>query len=73
MSTTIQISDNIQQILERMKMFKRETYNDVIERMVEDDLEINDRTKKEIEEARKQIKAGKFITQEEAEKRLGLK
>ena len=28
--------------------------------------------KKEIEEARKRIKAGKFITQEEAKKRLGL-
>ncbi|PIN77896.1 hypothetical protein COV15_01220 [Candidatus Woesearchaeota archaeon CG10_big_fil_rev_8_21_14_0_10_34_12] len=72
MSTTIQISDNVKSILDRMKMIERETYNDVIERMIEDDLELNEKTKVEIEEARKRIKAGKFIIQEEAKKRLGL-
>ena len=73
MSTTIQISDSVKQILDRMKMIKRETYNDIIERMIEDDLELNEETKKEIEEARKRVKAGKFITNEEVEKRLGIK
>lgn len=72
MPTTIQISDNIKNTLEKMKMFERETYNDIIERMIEDDLELNERTKKEIEEARKRIKAGKFLTHEEVKKRLGL-
>ena len=72
MPTTIQISDNVKIILDRMKMIERETYNDVIERMIEDDLELNEKTKIEIEEARKRIKSGKFITQEEAKKRLGL-
>lgn len=72
MSTTIQISDNVKSVLDRMKMIERETYNDIIERMIEDDLEINEKTKIEIEEARKRIKSGKFITQEEAKKRLGL-
>jgi len=72
MPTTIQISDNVKTILNRMKMMERETYNEVIERMIEDDLELNEKTKIEIEEARKRIKAGKFITQEEAKKRLGL-
>ena len=72
MSTTIQISDNVKTILYRMKMIERETYNDVIERMIEDDLELNEKTKQEIEEARKRVKSGKFITQEEAKKRLGL-
>ena len=72
MSTTIQISDNVKSVLDRMKMIERETYNDVIERMIEDDLELNEKTKVEIEEARKRIKSGKFITQEEAKKRLGL-
>lgn len=33
--------------------------------MIEDNLGINERTKKEIEESRKRIKAGKFLTQEE--------
>ncbi|MEK6922890.1 MAG: hypothetical protein AABX08_03775 [Nanoarchaeota archaeon] len=72
MPTTIQISDNVKSVLDRMKMIERETYNDVIERMIEDDLELNEKTKVEIEEARKRIKAGKFITQEEVKKRLGL-
>ena len=72
MSTTVQISDNVKLVLDRMKMIERETYNDVIERMIEDDLELNEKTKIEIEEARKRIKAGKFITNEEAKKRFGL-
>ena len=72
MPTTIQISDNVKTILDRMKMMERETYNEVIERMIEDDLELNEKTKIEIEEARRRIRAGKFITQEEAKKKFGL-
>lgn len=72
MTTTIQLSNNVKTILESMKLFKRETYNEVIERMLEDDIELNEKTKKEIEEARKRVKAGKFITHEEVKKRLGL-
>ena len=72
MPTTIQISDNVKLVLDRMKMMERETYNEIIERMIEDDLELNEKTKIEIEEARKRIKSGRFITQEEAKKRLGL-
>ena len=68
MPTTIQISDNVKSVLDRMKMIERETYNDVIERMIEDDLELNEKTKKEIEEARK----GKSISHEEVKKRFGL-
>lgn len=68
MSTTIQISDNIKHVLDRMKIFNRETYNEVIERMIEDDFELNEKTKKEIEEARK----GKSISHEEVKRRLGL-
>ncbi|MFA5259572.1 MAG: hypothetical protein WC402_05865 [Candidatus Pacearchaeota archaeon] len=72
MSTTIQISDNVKNTLDKMKMLERETYNDIIERMLEDDLELNAQTKKDIEEARKGIKSGKFYTQEEVEKKLGI-
>ena len=68
MPTTIQISDNVKLVLDRMKMMKRETYNDLIERMIEDDLELNKKTKKQIEEARK----GKSISHTEVKKRFGL-
>jgi len=72
MPTTIQISDSVRNTLEKMKLIERETYNDIIERMIEDDLELNEKTKKEVEEARKRIKSGRFLTQKEVEKRLGL-
>ncbi len=72
MPTTIQISNSIKKTLERMKMFNRESYNDIIERMLEDNLEINEKTKKEIDEARKRIQTGKFTTQEQIEKDFDL-
>ena len=72
MPTTIQISDDIKQKLDKMKFFERETYNEILERMVEDNLELNDKTKKELDEARKQVKKGNFLTQEQVEKKLGL-
>ncbi len=72
MSTTIQICDNVKTILDKMKIIERETYNDIIERMIEDDMGLNAKTKKEIEEAKERIKSGRFITHEEVKKRLGL-
>lgn len=70
MATTIQISDQIKERLDKMKLFQRESYNEIVERMIEDNLELNEKTKKEIEEARKRVEAGEFVTQEEAEKRF---
>jgi predicted transcriptional regulator len=72
MATTIQISDKIKMILDRKKMIERETYNDVIERMIEDEIEINKATKKEIEEAKSRVDSGNFISQEEVKKRFRL-
>ncbi len=72
MPTTIQISNEVKTSLDKMRIFERETYNEVIESMIEDNLELNEKTKREIEEARKRIKSGKFITQEQVEKELGL-
>ena len=69
MTTTIQISDAVKIALERMKMMGRESYNDVIERILEDDLELSEKTKKELEERKKNPR---FISHEEVKKRLGL-
>jgi len=69
MSTTIQISDKVKTVLDKMKMIERETYNEIIERMIEDDLEINEKTKKELEERRK---SKEFISHEDVKKRYGL-
>lgn len=72
MATTIQVSDEVRNKLEKMRIFSRESYNEVIERMMEDDLELNEKTKKEIEEAEKRINEGKFVSHEEVKKRFGL-
>jgi len=72
MATTIQISDNVKEALEKMRIFNRETYNEIIENMIEDQMEINEKTKKELDEARKRIKKGEFVTFEEVEKKFGL-
>ena len=72
MATTIQISDNVKAVLDRMKVMPRESYNDVIEIILEDSLELSEKTKAEVEEARARIEAGDFVSQEEVERELGL-
>jgi predicted transcriptional regulator len=71
MVTTIQINEDIKAVLNQMKIFDRETYNDVLERLIEDIHELNDTTKKEIESALKEIKNGKYITHEDLAEELG--
>ena len=61
----------MKQVLNKMKLYERDTYNEILERMIEDDLELNEKTKKEVQEAKKRIASGKFLTQKEVEKKLG--
>ena len=72
MVTTIQISKELKATLSKRKLFKRETYEDVIWGLLEDTMELNEETKRDIEESLKEIEQGKFVTLEEAKKRLGL-
>ena len=72
MATTIQISDNVKQILDKMKIYERETYNEIIENMIEDQMEINEKTKKELDKARERVDNGEFVTLEDVEKKFGL-
>ena len=72
MTTTIQVEDEIRNTLNNMKLHTRETYNDVLERLIEDFRELNEETKKEIDLARAEIEAGKSHTLAEVKKELGL-
>lgn len=72
MATSIQISGNLQQELLKRKLFDSETYEEVIWDMVEDSQELNEEVKKEIAEARAEIKAGRFHTLAEVKRELGL-
>ena len=68
MNTTIQVSQSVKRNLDKMKIFERETYNEIIENMIEDNLELNEKTKKEIEESRK----GRSIPHEKVKDMLGI-
>ena len=72
MTTTIQISEELQDELVKRKFFERETYEEVIWDMVEDTRELNEQTKKEIAEARAEIKARKVHKLSKVKKELGL-
>ncbi|MBS3122475.1 hypothetical protein J4434_06355 [Candidatus Woesearchaeota archaeon] len=71
MATTIQVSEQLVETLKKRKQYDKESYEEVIWNLVEDTMEINEETKKEIEQARVDIKAGKFYTHEQVKKRLG--
>ncbi len=72
MATTIQISNDLQQELNKMKLFTRETYEEVIWNAIEDTKELSEQTKKEILESRKEIADGKFVTLSELEKKYNI-
>ncbi len=55
-----------------MKIHPRETFNDVLERVVEDLRELDKGTLVEVEKARAEIRAGKYLTQEQVRKAMGL-
>ncbi len=72
MATTIQVSPELVQELKNRKMFDNESYEEVIWDLIEDTMELSEETKKEIEQAEKEYKEGKFHTLEEVKKELGL-
>jgi len=71
-TTTIQISKDLQAKLEARKIFAKESYEEVINDLIEDTMELSDETKKDIKQARKEIKAGKFSTLAQVKKEFGL-
>ncbi len=71
-STTIQISQDLQQELNKMKLFSRETYEEVIWNVIEDTKELSEQTKIDIAKSRKEISEGKFITLTNLKKKYGV-
>lgn len=72
MATTIQVSEQLLDTLKKRKLYEKESYEEVIWDLVEDSKEVSQETKQEIEQARADIKAGKFYTHDQVKKRLGL-
>ena len=72
MDTSIQISKRLQKELLKRKFFIKETYEEVIWDMIEDNEELNAQTKKELAETRAEVKAGKVHSLSKIKKELGL-
>lgn len=71
MPTTIQVSEKLQKELSKRKLYSKETYEEVIWDLMEDSHELDEETKKELAQARLEIKEGKYHTMEEVKKELG--
>ena len=59
METTIQVSKNLINVLKAMKMYQKESYEEIIWDLVEDRAEFSEETKKNIAQSEKEIKEGK--------------
>jgi len=73
MVTSIQISEELKEILSKKKLSERETYENIIWNLLEDNMELNEQTKKELEASRKEIKEGKIITLNKLKEELSIK
>ena len=72
MVTSIQISEKLQKELVKRKLFDKEAYEDVIWDLIENVRELSEETKREIAEAREEIKEGRAHTLADVKKELGL-
>lgn len=76
-ATTIKIHEETKHDLDAFREHKNESYDDVIKKMiyivknVKRQPELSREAVEAIEQARKRLKSGKFVTLEEAKKRLG--
>ncbi len=78
METTIRLNVQTKQDLDGFKQYKNESYNELIRKLIyivklcENEPQLSQKTINEIKEARERIKKGKFYTEAEAKKILGL-
>lgn len=73
MATTIQISEELKKELSKRKFSDRETYENIIWDLLEDTMELSEKTKKELEESREEIKKSKVSTLAQIKKELNIK
>lgn len=76
--TTLKIHEDTKTDLDTFREYKNESYDEVIKKMIfivkncKHHPELSKETIESIEKARERIRKGKFLTEEEARKRLGL-
>ena len=78
METTIRINPNTKEELDQFRQYKSESYDELVRKLIylaklsEKEPKLSQKTIKEIKEARERVKKGKFYTEAEAKKILGL-
>jgi len=72
MATTIQVSERLKRRLDELKLYPRESYEDVIWDLLEANMELSEEMKKELEKSYKDIEEGRIYSHEEVKKELGL-
>lgn len=77
--TTIQIQKSLKRELDSLREYKRETYADVIKKLIErfkeqeeSELELSEEALKAIKEARENVRKGKVYSTEQIKETLGL-
>lgn len=76
--TTIKLHNDTKSELDTFREYKNESYDEVIKKVmyiaknVKNKPELSQETVEAIEKARERIRKGKFLTEAEAKKRLGL-
>lgn len=77
-TTTIKLYEDTKEQLDRFREYKNESYDEVVRKVIfiaktcKEEPELSREAIEAIEKARERIKKGKFITEKEAKKRLGL-
>lgn len=72
MATTIQISEELQKTLKERKLYDKESYEEIIWDLLEDTMVLSEETKKDIEKAQEDYRAGRTKTLEQVRKELGI-
>lgn len=70
-TTTIQLSSEMKKTLQAKKLHPRETYEEVLERLLEDLEELNEQTKMEIGRAIRETEKGRYRTHERLKTEMG--
>jgi len=76
MVTSIQLDNKTKSKLDKMKVFPRESYDDVVNRLInvaeDDEGVLSEQTIKDLEEALDEVKSGKLLSHHTVKKKHGL-
>lgn len=72
MATTIQVSNELLEKLKSMKMYDKESYEEVIWDLVEDHMELSAETQRNIKKSLADFKAGRTVSLEEIKRKMKL-